>query len=72
MERPEALDSGSIVMTGLRRDDVLLGIEEVLSSYEMPLTLPSGYEITDTSRRVVRFILSTLGRHRAWAGIRGT
>jgi UDP-N-acetylglucosamine 2-epimerase (non-hydrolysing) len=31
---------------------------------------PAGYEITDTSNRVVRFITSTAPRHHAWAGIR--
>ena len=70
MERPEALDSGAIVMTGLRADEVVLGIEEALRSYPSPRTIPAGYEIADTSRRVVRFILSTLSRHHAWAGIR--
>lgn len=73
MERPEALDSGTVVMTGLRRDEVLAGIEEVLStSYDAPRAIPQGYEVDDTSRRVVRFILSTVGRHHAWAGIRGS
>jgi len=70
MERPEALDAGAIVMTGLRRDEVVQGIEEVLATYDSPRQVPSGYEVRDTSRRVVRFILSTVGRHHAWAGIR--
>jgi UDP-N-acetylglucosamine 2-epimerase (non-hydrolysing) len=70
MERPEALDSGAIVMTGLRSNEVLLGIEEAMTQYRTPRTLPAGYEVADTSRRVVRFILSTVGRHHAWAGIR--
>jgi len=72
MERPEALDSGAIIMTGLRRDEVVAGIEEALSTaYATPRSLPQGYEVDDTSRRVVRFILSTVQRHHAWAGIRG-
>jgi len=70
MERPEALDSGAIVMTGLRRDEVVAGVEETLSQYAVPRSIPAGYEIADTSRRVVRFMLSTIGRHHAWAGIR--
>ena len=70
MERPEALDAGTIVMTGLRRDEVLRGIEEAMTPYSTPRQLPAGYEIDDTSRRVVRFMLSTIGRHHAWAGIR--
>ena len=70
MERPEALDSGAIIMTGLTSDEVVRGVAESLAHYSEPRTLPAGYEVTDTSRRVVRFILSTVGRHHAWAGIR--
>ena len=71
MERPEALDSGSIIMTGLRKDEVLAGINAVISqrkSYEN--TMPPGYEVSDFSKRVVNFILSTVWRHHEWAGLR--
>ena len=71
MERPEALDAGTIIMTGLRKDEVVAGIEEALSTaYASERSLPQGYEVDDTSRRVVRFILSTVQRHHEWAGIR--
>lgn len=71
MERPEALDSGSIIMTGLRKDEVLAGINAVIfqrKSYEN--TMPPGYEVSDFSKRVVNFILSTVWRHHEWAGLR--
>jgi UDP-N-acetylglucosamine 2-epimerase (non-hydrolysing) len=71
MERPEALDTGSIIMTGLRKDEVLAGIESVISlpnDYEN--SLPLGYEVSDFSKRVARFILSTVWRHHEWAGLR--
>jgi UDP-N-acetyl-L-fucosamine synthase len=71
MERPEALDSGSIIMTGLRKDEVLAGIDAVITqqkSYE--ITRPPGYEVSDFSKRVVNFILSTVWRHHEWAGLR--
>lgn len=71
MERPEALESGAIIMTGLRSDEVASGIEEAMSdTYSSPRSIPPGYEVADTSRRVVRFMLSTMGRHHEWAGIR--
>lgn len=70
IERPEALDSGSIVMTGLDIDDVIRGIKAAMSDERAALSLPSGYEVTDTSKRVVKFISSTAGRHHQWAGIR--
>ena len=31
---------------------------------------PEGYAVTDTSNRVVRFIVSTAPRHAQWAGLR--
>lgn len=69
MERPEALDAGSIIMTGLTSDQVIAGIEEAISQPPRA-TLPTGYEVNDVSTRVLRFILSTVGRHHMWAGIR--
>ena len=72
MERPEALDTGTMIMTGLSADEVVLGIEEATSvDYAFPPEIPEPYRVADTSRRVVRFILSTVGRHHEWAGIRG-
>lgn len=70
IERPEALDSGSIIMTGLDRDDVLRAVRVAMSDGPIRSPVPAGYEVTDTSSRVVRFILSTASRHHAWAGIR--
>ncbi|MFC5491849.1 non-hydrolyzing UDP-N-acetylglucosamine 2-epimerase [Nocardioides caricicola] len=72
IERPEALDAGAIVMTGLDRDDVVASIAAVMRDFEagLEVPLPAGYEITNTSARTHRFILSTAGRHHQWAGIR--
>jgi len=74
MERPEALESGGIVMTGLKAANVIAGIRSVTEdgSYanETNVQLPAGYEVTDCSTRVVRFMLSTVSRHHEWAGIR--
>ena len=75
MERPEALEFGGIVMTGLKAANVIAGIRSVTedrgSVKETPSqSLPAGYEVTDCSTRVVRFMLSTISRHHEWAGIR--
>lgn len=69
MERPEALDAGTIIMTGLKSDGVLLGIDEAIE-HRGTAAIPAGYEVDDVSTRVLRFILSTVGRHHMWAGIR--
>jgi UDP-N-acetylglucosamine 2-epimerase len=71
MERPEALEVGGIVMTGLKKDNVILGIHEVLKNVaDSNSTLPEGYEVANFSDRVSRFIISTVSRHHEWAGIR--
>lgn len=71
IERPEALDTGGIIMTGLHAQDVVDAIRETIEGHGQPVTsIPAGYGVSDTSRRVVRFIMSTAHRHRAWAGIR--
>lgn len=70
IERPEALDSGSIIMTGLEKDDVVRGVGIAMADGPVVSSHPAGYEINDTSNRVVRFISSTAGRHAQWAGIR--
>lgn len=72
IERPEALDAGAIVMTGLDRDDVVTAVTAVMRDFDPDHRdpLPAGYEIANTSARTHRFILSTAGRHHQWAGIR--
>ncbi|MFE6963793.1 non-hydrolyzing UDP-N-acetylglucosamine 2-epimerase [Agromyces sp. NPDC057679] len=71
MERPEALEAGIVVMTGLRAPEIVAGIEEATSRrYGTARVAPADYQIADTSRRVVSFILSTVGRHHEWAGVR--
>ena len=71
MERPEALDVGGIIMSGLSADDVLEGVSAAcFSSNDLPREIPQGYEVQDVSRRVVRIMLSTVKRHHEWAGLR--
>jgi UDP-N-acetylglucosamine 2-epimerase len=79
LERPEALDFGGIVMTGLKAQNVLSGIRETLESSGTRVVsgdlignqvLPTGYEVVNCSERVVKFLLSTVSKHHDWAGIR--
>jgi UDP-N-acetylglucosamine 2-epimerase (non-hydrolysing) len=73
IERPEALDTGGIVMTGLSAANVVDAVEVVMGAFTArgkANRLPEDYAIADTSERTVRFILSTALRHQAWSGIR--
>ncbi|GAB1694365.1 non-hydrolyzing UDP-N-acetylglucosamine 2-epimerase [Krasilnikovia sp. M28-CT-15] len=69
IERPEALDTGSIVMTGLDVQNVIEAVNVAISS-GVGTACPADYVVADTSVRVVNFILSTARRHHDWAGIR--
>lgn len=74
IERPEALETGGIMMTGLDASDVVGAVQVAMASQRIrgrdsDLT-PNDYRISNTSERAVNFILSTANRHNQWAGIR--
>jgi UDP-N-acetyl-L-fucosamine synthase len=71
IERPEALDAGGIIMTGLDPNAVVEAVSMMTAQVDAGrLSCPVDYQVPDTSRRVVDFILSTYRQHHAWAGIR--
>ncbi|WP_430501021.1 non-hydrolyzing UDP-N-acetylglucosamine 2-epimerase [Micromonospora trifolii] len=71
MERPEALDAGGIIMTGLDPEGVVEAVQVTVAQVAAQgVPCPVDYQVPDTSRRVVDFILSTVRRHHDWAGIR--
>jgi UDP-N-acetylglucosamine 2-epimerase (non-hydrolysing) len=69
MERPEALEAGSIVMAGIESNHILQAIELVESSLRS-VSIPEEYRIQDTSTRVINFLFSTIHRHQFWNGLR--
>jgi UDP-N-acetylglucosamine 2-epimerase (non-hydrolysing) len=69
MERPEALEAGSIVMSGIKKQGVIESIA-VIESSPASKSPPSEYLISDTSTRVINFITSTIHQHRFWSGLR--
>jgi UDP-N-acetylglucosamine 2-epimerase (non-hydrolysing) len=69
MERPEALEAGTIVMSGIEPDRVIEAINLVESGGLASIT-PSEYRIPDTSTRVVNFLISTVHQYNFWNGIR--
>jgi len=73
IERPEALDAGGLIMTGLDPRSVLEGIAMTLhfAKSDSGTTVPHEYAVTNTSERVCKFLLSTARRHFEWSGIRG-
>jgi UDP-N-acetylglucosamine 2-epimerase (non-hydrolysing) len=69
MERPEALEAGSIIMCGIQCEKVLEALE-VLENSPRSLNPPIEYSFTDTSTRIVNVLLSTVHQQNFWSGLR--
>ena len=69
IERPEALEAGAILMSGLNANQVLSAINFV-ESKSQPSPIPTDYLIGNSSDRVINFILSTHHVRDFWSGIR--
>ena len=69
IERPEALDTGAIIMTGLDPQNVLEAV--AMATQSTTVDIPKEYRIENTSERVVKFIISTYRRYPQWTGRRG-
>lgn len=76
IERPEGLDVGCLIMTGLDSNTILVGVDAVTrmfsarSSAGQVHPVPADYCVTNTSERVVSLILGTAKLSNAWDGIR--
>ncbi|MCL2481839.1 MAG: UDP-N-acetylglucosamine 2-epimerase (non-hydrolyzing) [Propionibacteriaceae bacterium] len=67
VERPEALDTGSIITAGLEVNSVLAALDLVLA---LPRPRPPvDYQVDDTSIRVVSFIVGTVHSHQRRQGL---
>lgn len=72
IERPEAIDTGAIITTGLAPDDVVDAVRLTISQWEKfgTTVCPVDYTIADSSRRVVNLIRSTASTHHMRTGVR--
>lgn len=76
IERPEGLDVGCIIATGLDRDTILNGIETTTALFDerqksgKAHPVPADYCIDNTSERVVSLIVGTARVSNSWDGIR--
>lgn len=70
IERPEALDTGSIIITGLDQQIIVEGVRLAIREFEagdIP-PVPADYLVENTSQRVVRLILGTARLNARWHG----
>lgn len=76
IERPEGLDVGCLIMTGLNSDTILDGIAAITRGFadrnaaSLTHPVPADYCITNTSERVVNLVLGTARLSNSWDGIR--
>lgn len=72
IERPEALDTGAIVTSGLNAADVVDSVQLAIQLHELEgsATVPEDYVVRDSSRRVLTFIRSKAATHHERKGIR--
>lgn len=76
IERPEGMDAGSIIQTGLDRETMLKAIEVTVAQHGtrrdlgMAPPIPADYTVTNTAERVLNLILGTAKLSNAWDGIR--
>jgi UDP-N-acetylglucosamine 2-epimerase len=73
MERPEALDTGNIIITGLDPDTIIASVDLAHAEHLATgtPTPPFEYNIGNVSQRVTRLILGTARLSNRWHGIDG-
>lgn len=71
MERPEAQDTGTIILTGFDADVILNSIHTVVEEQKLGVykEIPSEYQILNTSWRVLKLIMGNAKLSNKWWGI---
>jgi UDP-N-acetyl-L-fucosamine synthase len=71
MERPEAQDTGSIILTGFDPDIILSSISMTIEEHSerKVFSIPDDYQIKDTSWRVLKLIAGNCKLSNIWNGI---
>lgn len=71
MERPEGLDTGSIILSGIEAGGILESVEAMLAQHQNGIwaPIPQDYQIDNTSQRVLNLILGTARLSNEWDGI---
>ncbi len=69
MERPEAIDAGTIILSGFDPEIVLDAIKVATEEGANYTKICSEYEIDNCSMRVLKLILGTAKLHKQWSGL---
>jgi UDP-N-acetylglucosamine 2-epimerase len=71
MERPEAQDAGTIILTGFKPDNVMASIDLAIKEHDSNIKklIPVEYQVPDTSWRVLKLIQGLSSLSNKWHGI---
>jgi len=71
IERPEAMDTGTITVTGLDVRNILDAVRTTLALYDAGQVpeVPADYCVRNTAQRVLTLILGTARQHRTWSNL---
>ena len=71
LERPEAMDTGSIILTGLNRATIVHAVEVQMATdiRSKGMCIPLDYQVANTAHRVLKIILGTAKLSNPWSGI---
>ena len=69
IERPEALDEGSIILTGVNEENIVNSIKMIKKNFRSPNNCPIDYKIKDTSIRVIKLIQGLSNLRNKWLNI---
>ncbi len=71
MERPEAQDTGSIILSGFDPEIVRLAVQTVVAEKKtrQAWSVPVDYQVGDTSWRVLKLVTGNAGLSNKWHGI---
>jgi len=69
MERPEAIDAGTIVLTGFDPEVVLDSIKLAVDEGAHYAKICPEYQVENTAMRVLKLVIGTAKLHRQWSGL---
>jgi len=69
MERPEAIDAGTIILTGFDPEVVLDSVNLVVKEGAQYAKICPEYQVENTAMRVLKLVMGTAKLHKQWSGL---
>lgn len=69
MERPEAIDAGTIILTGFEPDTVLSSIALAIEEKADYAMICPDYEVENTAMRALKLVMGTAKLNKKWSGL---